>query len=480
MPSTSPRWVRWIVGAAGVLTLGYLAAILYLQRTNPRPVLDETSRTAFAPAWPAGFLWGTATAAHQIEGGNIHNDWWRFEHQKGTIAHGDTSGLATDHWNKVGEDIALMRTLGANAYRFSIEWSRLEPIEGQWDDAAWSHYVDEIAQLRVAGQEPVVTLLHFSLPVWIADRGGATAADFPARFGRFAAEAAKRLGPQVRWWCTVNEPNVQMFFGYVAGAWPPGIKDNAQAVQAFEGLLRAHGTAAAALRAGDPDAFIGLAQNLIWFEPANRWNPIEFLVANSASNGFNWSFYESIAQGRHLFAMPGFPSLDAPAPELKGTIDWVGLNYYRRNLVRFKPSAPGMVDISAGPGTLSDAKVEIYPAGQLALIREAWKRYRLPIVITENGVADSTGAHRPMFVRQHAYAIKQAIAEGADVRGAFHWSLMDNFEWAEGYGWRFGLYRLDLTSLSRTPAPGSEEFRRLAPSASPSAASTGTSAIPPR
>jgi beta-glucosidase len=458
-----PRSLRWLAVAVASLCAAYLGAAFYFQRTNPRPVLNAASTTAFAPTWPAGFLWGTATAAHQVEGGNVHNDWWRFEQQPGKIAHGDRSGAAAGHWDRVPEDIGLMRALGANAYRFSIEWSRLEPVEGQWDDAAWAHYADEVSQLRAVGQEPVVTLLHFTLPLWIADRGGVTAPDFPDRFGRFAAEAAKRLGPQVRWWCTVNEPQVQMYNGYVTGYWPPAVKDNALAVKAFAGLLQAHDAAAAALREGDPDAYIGLASNMIWFEPANRWNVLEWVVSNTVSNGFNWSFYESIRQGRQRFSLPGFPALDVDAPALKGSIDWIGINYYRRNTVRFKPSAPGMVDIGNGPGPQSDAKVEIYPDGLLALIREGWKRYRLPIVITENGVADSAGAHRPMFLRQHTYAIKQAMDEGVDVRGAFHWTLMDNFEWAEGYGWRFGLYRLDLKTLSRTAAPGAAEFRRLAP-----------------
>ncbi len=463
MSSSVIGWFRRIGWFLGGLAALYLVSCVYFQRKHPQPVLGAESTTPFAPDWPKGFLWGTATAAHQVEGGNALNDWARFERLPGKIAHGDTSGVASGHWNKVGEDIALMRDLGANSYRFSIEWSRLEPREGTWDDAAWQHYADEITQLKAAGQEPVVTLLHFTLPAWLADRGGATAPDFPARFGRFAAEAARRLGPQVRWWCTVNEPQVQMFFGYVAGTWPPGVKDNALAVKAFEGLLKAHGAAALALRAGDPDAYIGLASNMIYFEPAHRWNLLEQFVSNTVANGFNWSFYESIRTGRAQFSMPGFPTLDAPAPELKGTIDWVGINYYRRNLVRFAPGAPGMVDISNGPGTLSDAKVEIYPEGLLALLREGWARYHLPIVITENGVADSSGVHRPIYVRQHAYAAKQAIAEGVDLRGFFHWSLMDNFEWAEGYGWRFGLYRMDLKTLARTPAAGSEEFKRLAP-----------------
>jgi beta-glucosidase len=254
-----------------------------------------------------------------------------------------------------------------------------------------------------------------------------------------------------------------MYNGYVTGYWPPAVKDNAQAVQAFDGLLQAHGAAAAALRAGDADAYIGLASNMIWFEPSNRWNVLEWAVSRAVSDGFNWSFYESIARGRRHFSMPGFPSLDADAPALKGSIDWVGINYYRRNTVRFKTGAPGMVEIGNGPGPQSDAKVEIYPEGLLGLVRDAWARYHLPVVITETGVADSTGTHRPAFIRTHAFAIQQAINEGVDVRGVFHWSLMDNFEWAEGYGWRFGLYRLDLKTLARTPAPGAEEFRRLAP-----------------
>ncbi len=456
-------WTRRLAIAAGLLAFGYMTTCLYFDRQHVPAELGPESRTAFDSKWPAGFLWGTATAAHQVEGGNTRNDWARFEAQPGVIKHGDKSGSAADHWNRVAEDIGLMKTLGANAYRFSIEWSRLEPVEGTWDDAAWAHYADELTQLRAAGIEPMVTLLHFTLPTWMADRGGAVAPDFPDRFARFAAEAAKRLGPQVTWWCTINEPQVQMFFGYVAGMWPPAKKDNPLAVQAFAGLLRAHAKAAAALRAGDADAKIGVASNMIVFQPAARWNLLEQIVASKVANGFNWAFYESIATGRLAFSTPGFPTLDEPAPELAGTLDWVGINYYRRNLITFAPSSPGMVEIHPGPGQQTDAGIEIYPEGLLELIRESHRRYPLPILVTENGLADSAGTMRAMFIRQHTYAIRQAITEGIDVRGSFHWSLMDNFEWAEGYGARFGLYRLDLTTQARTPAPGSEEFRRLAP-----------------
>jgi beta-glucosidase len=466
-PATPNRFrslARPALLALGVVLLAYVGTCTAYERRHPAVAWNADSASSpFAPAWPRGFLWGTATAAHQVEGGNANNDWARFERTPGRIANGDVSGAAADHWNRGAHDTMLMRALGANAYRFSIEWSRLEPAEGQWDDAAWQHYADEVAGLRAFGLEPVVTLLHFTLPLWLADRGGVRAADFPARFGRFAAEAARRLGPQVTWWCTINEPQVQMVFGYVEGIWPPGVKDPAQAVEAFDGMLQAHAQAARALRAGDPDARIGLASNMIYFEPARHWNLLEQVISEKAANAFNWAFYDSIQDGRRQLAMPGFPTLDVADASLAGTVDWIGINYYRRNTVAFAPSAPGMVRIGNGPGPVSDAGVEIYPAGLLALLREAWQRYHLPVVVTENGIADSTGRLRPSYVRTHAWAARQAIAEGVELRGFFHWSLMDNFEWAEGYRARFGLYRLDRATQARTPAGGAEEFRRLAP-----------------
>ena len=445
-----------LAGLAGL----YLVACLVYQARHP--AVELTMKEASAAAWPAGFLWGTATAAHQVEGGNSWNDWARFEEEPGRIARGEKSGIAADHWSRVAQDIGLMRELRANSYRLSLEWSRLEKREREWDEEAWAHYVDEVAQLRAAGIEPMVTLLHFTLPDWLAARGGATAADFPQRFARFAFEAGRRLGPQVRFWCTVNEPNVQMHQGYVAGIWPPGVKDPALATRAFAGLLRAHGAAAAALRVADADAQIGLAQNLIVFAPRSRWNLIEWIVAGKVSDGFNWAFYESIAAGRVRFDLPGFPRLDEEAPELLGSLDWVGINYYRRNLVSFSPAAPGMVEIHSGPGPQSDTGQEIYPEGLLSLLLEAQRRYGKPLYVTENGIADATGRHRPGFVRDHARAAQQAIAEGVDLRGFFHWSLIDNFEWSEGFEPRFGLYRVDRQTLERSPSPGSEEFRQLA------------------
>ncbi len=457
------RWWRWAIAPVFAIVVAYVIACLAFDAAERDIVFSKVPEQPFATPLPSSFLWGTATSAHQVEGGNVWNDWARFEAEPFRIKDGARSAIAADHWNRVADDITLMQAIGANAYRFSVEWSRVEPQEGSWNDAAWSHYEDEVAGLRAAGIAPMVTLLHFTLPAWLAERGGVTAADFPTRFAGFAAEAGRRLGPELDLWCTLNEPNVQMYQGYVEGVWPPGMSDVNLAAEAFAGLLRAHGAAATALRAADPGSQVGVAMNMIVFDPASRWSLPDWIAAREADAGFNWSFYDSIRKGRILLDLAGFPKLDEPLPGLAGSVDYLGLNYYRRNLVGFTPGAPGMVTVLPGPGPRSHSGVEIYPEGLLRLLRRAWKRYRLPIYVTENGVADSSGTLRPAFIRSHAYAVGRALAEGINVRGYFHWSLLDNFEWAEGFGPRFGLYRVDYGTLERSLTPGVEEFARLAP-----------------
>lgn len=441
----------------------YIGLCIAYQRSEPSAALGEIPTDPFRPPPPDSFLWGVSTAAHQIEGGNRWNDWASFEAEPGRIKEGHRSGRAADHWNRVAEDVGLIRELGAGAYRFSIEWSRVEPREGGWSEAAWAHYRDEVDLLRAAGIEPMVTLLHFTLPAWLAERGGLTAEDFAERFGRFAGEAAGRLGDAVDLWCTVNEPNVQMYQGYVEGVWPPAVRDPELAAQAFAGLIRGHTAAAKAVRAEDPGAEVGAAVNLIVFDPASRWSLPDWIAARQADAGFNWAFYDSIAAGRILFRLAGFPTIDEPLESLAGSADYFGINYYRRNRVWFTPGAPGLVRLEPGPGPRSDTGVEIYPEGLLRLLRRAWQRYELPIYVTENGVADADDTLRADFVRAHAHAVARAIDEGIPVRGYFHWSLIDNFEWAEGFGPRFGLYRVDYDTLERSATNGSREFARLSP-----------------
>jgi beta-glucosidase len=443
-----------------VLAVIYAAACLAFAGRDARPAPFTPEEIAAPQRLPAGFLWGTATAAYQVEGGAEGEDWWSFEEEPGRIAHGERSGRAADHWNRVAEDVELMRRLGANAYRFSILWSRVEPAPGRWDEAAWAHYADEVRRLRAAGVEPMVTLHHFTLPRWLED--GVLSPEFPAAFGRLAGEAARRLGGEVTLWCTINEPNVLMFKGFIEGSWPPAVKDPARAAAAFANLLRAHARAATAVRAARPCAKLGAAMHLRVFEPARRGSLLDWIAARASADAFDWAFYDAVATGRIRLAVPGFPRLDEPLPELAGSADWFGLNYYTRDRVRFSPSAPGRVAQAPGPGPRSDLGWEIYPEGLLQLLRGAHARYGLPIYVTENGVADAHGALRPGFVRAHVHAVAEAVRAGVPVAGYFHWSLTDNFEWADGFAPRFGLYRVDYATCERTPAGGAEEFRALA------------------
>lgn len=416
----------------------------------------------FTRPMPADFLWGVATSAHQVDGGTTGNDWADFERRPGAIADGAVSGAAADHWNRLEQDTRLIRELDANAHRLSLEWSRLEPQPGRWDEAAWEHAGREVALLREAGIEPMVTLLHFTLPLWLAEQGGLVAADFPMRLEAFAEQAGRRLGGWVRLWCTVNEPNVQMLYGYVTGQWPPGLRDRARATQAFAALLRGHARAARALRASCPGARIGAAVHLVLAEPLRRWWPPDRLAAGVVDRGFNWPFHDAIRDGVIRLRLPGYPRLEQPCEELRGSVDFVGMNYYRRNLIDFDPFSAGFAGLHQGPGPRSDAGLEMHPDGLLQLLRQAWRRYGLPLIVTENGVADAAGTLRPLYLRAHAHALACAVAEGIPVQGYFHWSLLDNFEWTDGYRLRFGLYRVDFASQERLPTPAVEEFRRLA------------------
>jgi beta-glucosidase len=460
------RLVRVLLILLGIVVLAWLGAIAYFSVRNPPVEFEPEALARPAAPLPPGFLWGTATSAHQIEGGNT-NDWTRFEAQPGTIEGGDTSAVATDHWNRMPEDVALMKAISANAYRFSIEWSRLEPTEGAWNEEAWTRYQDLLRMLREAEIAPVVTLLHFTLPVWLADRGGVIAPDFPERFSRFAAEAGRRLGPNVELWCTLNEPNVQMFLGYVEGLWPPREKSPARALAAVRGLLRAHAGAAAALRETDPGARIGVAHNVMWLEPASRLSVLDWLAAGYVDGMWNWPFADAIRDGRARLSLSG-ERLDEPVDGLRGTCDFFGLNYYFRYRVRLSPGTAHGVALGPGPGLRSELGGDEPPGDSppealLLLMREAWRRYRLPVLVTEGGIADSDGAKRRELIRGQVEAIHRARAEGITVMGYLHWSLLDNFEWDKGYRPRFGLYRVDRQTLERSPAGGADVFAALAP-----------------
>jgi beta-glucosidase len=462
------------------MNLARLASIAYAAlSTDPHPppcVLGaDDALESLRSALPAGFLLGTATAAHQIEGGldNDWTDWERGSHANGTphVKAHTQSGMACDAWNRIEDDITLMRRLGANAYRFSVEWSRLEPTEGAWNEVAADRYLAWASRLREAGIEPMVTLHHFTLPRWVATQGGwmkDRTIDLAAAFTR---RVAKKLGSAVDLWCTINEPNVLATMSYIKGLWPPGLRNQKMAASVLARLLKAHARMTEALREydtidadGDGRAtLIGIAHHVRLFQPATR-SPLERLVAGLTDRFFNQAIASAPFTGRIELTIPGSVEIHEEVPGLRGSFDYMGLNYYGRDHIRTDLKDPSLSQQFVPEGRpVSDLGWEIYPEG----LYQVLKRYGglgLPVYVTENGVADRSGAVRASFLRSHFEALVRAAREGVDVRGYFHWSLMDNFEWAEGYDARFGLFGVDFDSPDkrRYPTAAVETFREIA------------------
>jgi beta-glucosidase len=386
-------------------------------------------------SFPPGFLWGAATAAYQIEGNSTNTDWWRAE-QAGHLAY--RSGDACDSWRRWPDDVRLLQDLGLNAYRLSIEWARIEPEPGRFDTQVLDTYRRLIEALRAADIEPMVTLHHFVNPLWLADQGGWANPDVIGRFARYTDRVVRSFGDLVTWWITINEPSILGLKGYLEGTWPPHRPFD---LRGYARLLRhaprAHAAARGALRAQRGDAMTSMAFAIWPLQALRWWHPGDQLAALLG----DWFW-----QGRLLGRSARW-------------LDWVGVNYYTRVRTAFPPAQP-----TPGPET-TDFGWEIYPEG---LYRVLVRVHRLgrgkPVVITENGIADSDDDQRGAYIVAHLRQVERAIRAGVDVRGYMHWSLMDNFEWAEGYRMRFGLAEVDFDSptKTRTPRPSAWLYRDLA------------------
>jgi beta-glucosidase len=394
------------------------------------------------------FLWGVATSAHQIEGGNDRNDWSRWETIPGKIKGDVRSGAACGSWERWEEDLDRIHSLGLNAYRFSLEWSRIEPEEGRYDEAALARYREMLQGCRARGIEPLLTLHHFTNPAWFAGLGGWEERANLARFERYARLAGERYGDLVDRWITVNEPEVLGFYGYDAGIFPPGLHDRSRALEVIANLIEAHGIASHALRETDRvdadgdgvPALIGAAKHWVLLEPRMRWSPIDRFAAAVQHGVFNQAVVRALAGGPIELAIPGAKTVRRTVDSLSGSSDFLGVNYYTRWMVALLGREPR----SARRGSeVSDLGWEIYPEGLERALREC-SGYGLPMIVTENGIADAADRWRPDFIRASLAAVDRARSSGIDVRGYFHWSLMDNFEWMEGYEGRFGLFAVDF------------------------------------
>ena len=432
--------------------------------------------------FPEGFLWGTATAAHQVEGGNHLNDWWAWEQVPGHIKNGDRSDPACDHYQRFKADFDLLKSLHQNAHRLSLEWSRIEPRPGEFSSSAIQHYAEVLQALRERGMEPVVTLHHFTNPTWIAAAGGWESAETAERFATFAQRATDELGSLARYWVTINEPTVIAYQGYIRGDWPPGKRGGiGSTAQVLVTLMRAHWLTYERIKAKHPELQLGLAHHLRVFDPARPWMPLDRAVAAGFTRVFNETVLKTLRRGRLVFPLTRAvtPSLTLPTrgrgreSEITGprrSQDFIGLNYYTRELVKFNRHYRAELfgeRVLPASAPRSDLNWELYPDGLYRTLRSL-KSEGLPILITENGIADRADRLRPEYLLSHLTAMHRAIAAGIPVRGYFHWTAFDNFEWAEGYSAKFGLIACD---------PVTQE-RRLRPSARLYAEICGSNAIP--
>jgi len=371
--------------------------------------------------FPAGFEWSTATAAHQIEGGNTNNDWWAWEHAQGTPV-AEPSGDACDSWLRWTDDVQLIRDLGVGNYRFSVEWSRLEPAPNEWSQAACDHYVRQCEALIAAGVRPTITLHHFTTPRWATDTGGWTDPDIVGRFADFAHRTAERLAPYVSRFCTLNEPNVVAAMGYLMGLFPPGVTDDRRAHDsAVANMVAAHRAAVDAVRAAAPASDVGLTLNMADYQ--------------SASGGE--------AHAAEAEAMEDV-FLDATIGD-----DFIGVQVYTRMVMG--PS--GWMGPQPGVPVVETMGYEYWPQALGACLRRTWARTggHTPLLVTENGTAADADDERIRFVYSALRSVLACLTDGIDVRGYTYWSLLDNFEWAFGYRPRFGLVGVDRHTFRRTP-----------------------------
>ncbi len=389
--------------------------------------------------FPEGFLWGAATSAHQVEGGN-HNDWTEWEKANAERLAKEAkdnwqkwqqekfpemfdpqnyiSGRACDHYNRFAEDFDIAKSLGHNAHRFSIEWSRVEPEEGKFNQGAIEHYRRVILALRERGLEPFVTLWHFTNPIWIRNIGGWENKGTINYYLRFVEKIVKSF-PDIQYWTTFNEPNIYAGYSYIRGSQPPGVRNYFRAIRVVSNILKAHKQAYGVIHQHAKGSEVGLVNSVIYFDASNNFF-INRLIKFFAD--YFWNFYTF--------------------NKISKFCDFLGLNYYTRKQTG--------LNLRSKKGEMTDLGWEIYPEGIYHIVKK-FSKYNLPIYITENGLADADDSRREKFIGEHLYWLHRVIQEGADVCGYFHWSFLEIFEMVEmrGYWPRFGLVGINYDTMER-------------------------------
>lgn len=410
--------------------------------------------------FPEDFCFGVATSAYQVEGG-LNTDWTVWEAQGKLKEPHVRCGDAVDHWNRFDEDLRLLQHLGAQAFRLSIEWARLEPESGKFDPAAAQAYRWRLERLVAAGIRPVVTLHHFTHPTWFHETCPWHLPGCLPRWEthvRACIELARGLDVV---WVTFNEPMVFLLGGYLDGQMPPGKKSGNEAGPALENIARAHVLAWRLIKEASPSTPVGIAQHLMAFAPDRWWHPLDQALCRIADSQFNWALLEAFSTGRLNVNMPGVMRARADLGAA-ATMDYVGANYYTRSHLKFIPGKPfvRMAFKDVSKRGLTDIGWEEFPEGFGLMLRQL-KRFHLPVWVMENGIDDRRGERRPGYMYTHLKELLAARAAGVDIRAYLHWALLDNFEWLEGWGPKFGLYGVNRETMERIETPAVPYYRAL-------------------
>lgn len=390
------------------------------------------------------FLWGVATSAFQLEG-SPYADWSTWD----SIL--SLNPRVTNHYELYKEDIKLIKQLGLNAYRFSIEWSRIQPSENYWNKETAEHYQRIINLLNDNNITPMVTIHHFTHPVWFIRKYPWHRKKSIEKF----VEYVERLIDSIKgvdYWITFNEPYLWLLGGYIEGCIPPGYRDLNLAIKALKNILISHSIVYDLIHLNNQKSQVSIAHNMAVFAPWIKWNPLDRFLTKMARNFYNHSIIDGFMEGKITLSFPCRKPVEINVP-IKGKIDFFGINYYTRVHMRFNPFKRLFVEFRHrdidGHG-LTDMGWEIYPKGLKKVLKEASK-LNVPIIITENGIATKDDNKKIEFIKAHIDVIETAIKEGINVKGYFYWSLIDNYEWLHGLDARFGLYRVDFKNYRRIP-----------------------------
>ncbi len=397
------------------------------------------------------FLWGAATSSHQVEGNNYLNDWWQWEAALKTT---DKSCLACDQYTRFREDFKIAKELGHNAHRLSLEWSRLEPEKGKWNDSAFDHYREVLKSLNELEITPIITLNHFTLPLWLANEGGWSLRYSRFYFEKFAKKVIEKLGDLGTYWITINEPMILAFLGYLVGSWPPGQNNLHNMLNAIENQMHAHVKAYKIMHqtakwVHKKDIYVGIAKEVAMIGACDK-DIRNAIPAFWRHHFYNHLFIWSCMHGWIIF--PGFYLEMLP---FGNALDFIGLNYYRRFSMKYTGFGPLTIfgDQCTCPEHNEKARRnsmgwEIYPDGLYKIIK-SFAKYNLPILITENGIPTNDESERKQFIKEHLDQVQKARRRGYNVAGYLHWSFIDNFEWADGFWPHFGLVGVDYNTQNR-------------------------------